>query len=149
SVRRFNETFRALYGRPPASLRRARARAEDAGDVVLELAFRPPYDWDALLGFLAMRAIPGVEVVRDRSYARTIAVGDKLGFVRVEPAGRAEAARATIRFPALAALPAIVARLRRVFDLSADPLAIGAHLAEDPALAALVAERPGLRVPGA
>jgi AraC family transcriptional regulator, regulatory protein of adaptative response / DNA-3-methyladenine glycosylase II len=46
-------------------------------------------------------------------------------------------------------LPAIIARLRRVFDLGADPLAIAAHLAKDPTLAPLVKARPGLRVPGA
>src|SRR5262249_56450809 len=59
------------------------------------------------------------------------------------------ARRAQIRFPKLAALPAIIARLRRVFDLGADPLPISAHLAMDPTLAPLVAARPGLRVPGA
>jgi AraC family transcriptional regulator of adaptative response / DNA-3-methyladenine glycosylase II len=57
--------------------------------------------------------------------------------------------RAVVRFPKLSALPTIIARLRRVFDLGADPDAIGAHLAEDPILAPLVSARPGLRVPGA
>jgi AraC family transcriptional regulator of adaptative response / DNA-3-methyladenine glycosylase II len=57
--------------------------------------------------------------------------------------------RARIRFPKLSALPGIIARLRRVFDLAADPLPISAHLAKDPVLAPLVAARPGLRVPGA
>ena len=57
--------------------------------------------------------------------------------------------RATVRFPKLSALPTIIARLRRVFDLGADPLAIAAHLAKDPTLAPLVKARPGLRVPGA
>ena len=54
-----------------------------------------------------------------------------------------------MRFPELAALPAIIARVRRVFDLAADPRLIGAHLSLDPVLAPLVAARPGLRVPGA
>ena len=66
----------------------------------------------------------------------------------VEPAD-GNALRATVRFPKLSALPAIIARLRRVFDLGADPLAIAAHLAKDPTLAPLVKARPGLRVPGA
>ena len=55
---------------------------------------------------------------------------------------------ATIRFPSVRALPAIVGRIRRVFDLGADVAAIGAHLAQDPLLAPLIAERPGLRAPG-
>jgi AraC family transcriptional regulator of adaptative response / DNA-3-methyladenine glycosylase II len=72
--------------------------------------------------------------------------------VAIEPATgerHANALRATVRFPTLSALPAIIARLRRVFDLAADPLAIAEHLAHDPMLAALVKARPGLRVPGA
>jgi AraC family transcriptional regulator of adaptative response / DNA-3-methyladenine glycosylase II len=68
--------------------------------------------------------------------------------VTVEPAD-GNTLRATVRFPKLSALPAIIARLRRVFDLGADPLAIAAHLAKDPTLAPLVKARPGLRVPGA
>jgi 3-methyladenine DNA glycosylase/8-oxoguanine DNA glycosylase len=56
---------------------------------------------------------------------------------------------ATVRFPKLSALPQIIARLRRVFDLAADPDAIALQLVKDPTLAPLVAARPGLRVPGA
>jgi len=151
SVRRFNETFRSLYGRAPGSLRRADspdATAVAAGDVTLRLAYRPPFDWDAMLAFLALRAIPGVEAVSGRAYARSIALAGHHGIISVEP-GEGASAKATIRFPRVDALPAIIARIRRVFDLSADPVAIGAHLAEDPLLAPLVVSRPGLRVPGA
>src|SRR5262249_13616732 len=81
-------------------------------------------------------------------YARTIAIGDTSGVVVVEPA-EANCLRATIRFANLRNLPAIIARLRRVFDLAADPVAIGAHLGQDPLLTPLIAARPGLRVPGA
>ena len=81
-------------------------------------------------------------------YARTIEIGGAHGTVAVRPAAR-NALRAAIQFPQLSALPTIVARLRRVFDLIADPEVIGAHLSEDPALAPLVAARPGLRVAGA
>ena len=81
-------------------------------------------------------------------YARTIAIGDERGVLVVEPAER-NCLKATVRFPNLKNLPAIIARVRRVFDLAADPLAIGAHLSQDPVLAPLVAAHPGLRVPGA
>jgi AraC family transcriptional regulator of adaptative response / DNA-3-methyladenine glycosylase II len=151
SVRRFNETFQQLFDRPPVALRRTKAGeqgAAEAGSVSVRLAYRPPYDWDAMLAFLAARAIPGVEAVTSQRYARTIALGDGRGVLTVEPADRARAA-VTVRFPHLRALPTIIARVRRVFDLAADPIAIGAHLAQDPALAPLVAARPGLRVPGA
>jgi AraC family transcriptional regulator of adaptative response / DNA-3-methyladenine glycosylase II len=149
SVRRFNETFQHLFGRPPASLRRLSERGKhEAGALSVHLAYRPPYDWDAMLSFLAARAIPGVERVSDNVYWRSIAVGDAFGMVCVALADK-NRVKVTLRFPNMAALPTIMARMRRVFDLAADPDAIGAHLALDPMLAPLVAARPGLRVPGA
>jgi AraC family transcriptional regulator of adaptative response / DNA-3-methyladenine glycosylase II len=148
SVRRFNETFRQLFNRPPAALRHGRAEVEATSAVTLRLPYRPPYDWDAMLSFLAARAIPGVEAVSATRYARSIEVGDGRGMLVVEH-GERNCVCATIRFPHLRALPIIIARIRRVFDLAADPASIGAHLAEDPVLAPLVAARPGLRVPGA
>jgi AraC family transcriptional regulator of adaptative response / DNA-3-methyladenine glycosylase II len=150
SVRRFNETFQALYHRPPAALRRQSGEAPlDADGVRLELPFKCPYDWHALVGFLAMRAIEGVEAVSPHAYARTIAIGADRGVLSVSPSPRPELLTVTVRFPRVAALPAILARARRVFDLSADPAAIAACLSADPALAPRVAARPGLRVPGA
>ena len=149
SVRRFNETFRQLFGRPPATLRRVRDKVKrEAGALSVRLAYRPPYDWDAMLSFLAARAIPGVELVAGDSYKRSIAFGEHSGIVTVTPADKSRVDVA-IRFPDVAALPQIVARVRRVFDLAADPDAIGAHLSLDPVLAPLVSARPGLRVPGA
>lgn len=151
SVRRFNETFRALFGRPPARLRRSNPaddEARGADSITLRLAYRPPYDWETILGFLAARAIPGVEVVTGGSYARTIELDGVCGSIEVA-AGDGDFLEATIRIPQLTLLPKILARIRRVFDLAADPTTIGAHLSEDPAMAALVAARPGLRVPGA
>jgi AraC family transcriptional regulator, regulatory protein of adaptative response / DNA-3-methyladenine glycosylase II len=148
SIRRFNETFRELFGRPPGSLRRAGGAPAPAGEVSILLPYRPPYDWPAMLAFLRARAIPGVETVAGDGYARTIEIGGAHGSVVVRPTA-GNALRATIHFPQLSALPVIVARLRRVFDLAADPEVIGGHLAEDRALAPLVAARPGLRVAGA
>jgi len=150
SVRRFNETFQRLYDRPPAALRRQNGEIPAGEDGVrLDLAYRSPYDWEGLVGFLKLRAIEGVEVVSAGVYARTIAVGEDRGVLTVEPGAKPDRLTATIRFPKLAALPGIIARIRRVFDLTADPQAIAAHLCSDPALAPRVAARPGLRVPGA
>jgi AraC family transcriptional regulator of adaptative response / DNA-3-methyladenine glycosylase II len=151
SIRRFNETFRHLFNRPPSALRRGGAAgvpSRSPGEVTIRLRYRPPYDWPAMLSFLSARAIPGVEVVSSGSYARTIDVGGVHGTVLVR-AGVGNTLQATISCQSLSSLPTIIARLRRVFDLGADPDAIGAHLAEDPLLAPLVAARPGLRVPGA
>lgn len=152
SIRRFNETFQALFRRPPGALRRsaqADVSAGPRGEVSLLLRYQPPYDWGEMIGFLAARAIFGVEHVADSEWSRTIDIGGEQGTVSVRPAATGHALRATICFPKLTALPLIIARLRRVFDLAADPLSIGTHLAQDPALADLIAARPGLRVPGA
>ncbi len=150
SIRRFNETFLALYARPPSALRRGGAEisAQDGGGLSLRLAYRPPYDWDAIIGFLRLRAIPGVESVEAGCYARSIAIGQDRGVLMVRPAAGNRLA-VDIYFPRLSALPTIIARVRRLFDLAADPVAIGAQLGRDAALAPLLAARPGLRVPGA
>lgn len=150
SVRRFNATVRRVYGRPPGTLRRA-GREESVADttISLTLAYKPPYDWAGITRFLAARAIAGVEVATPDFYARTIALRGAGGTIVVRPADKGHALLLAIRFPVIAALPDIVARVRRIFDLAADPVEIGAQLARDPRLAALVAARPGLRVPGA
>jgi AraC family transcriptional regulator of adaptative response / DNA-3-methyladenine glycosylase II len=149
SVRRFNETFQQLYDRPPIALcRSGREPTSAAGAVTLKLPYKPPYDWDAILAFLAPRAIPGVEVVADGAYARAIAIGRDKGAFIARPADSDRLA-VTVRLPKLDALPAIIARVRRLFDLAADPLTIGEHLSRDAHLAPLLAARPGLRVPGA
>jgi AraC family transcriptional regulator of adaptative response / DNA-3-methyladenine glycosylase II len=151
SIRRFNEIFHSLYHRSPGDLRRSRQPELSVGtdgELTLLLRYRPPYDWEAMLQFLRRRAIDGIEEVTDRSYARSVQFDGEQGTVLVEPADSA-ALRATIRLPALTALPKIIARLRRVFDLAADTDAITAHLVKDPALAPLIRARPGLRVPGA
>ncbi len=152
SVRRFNETFRRLYGRPPSELRRARnALPEEtiaATGVTVRLRYRPPYDFQAMLAHLEARAVEGVERVDAGVYRRTVLHEGRVGTVEVAHLPEVESLAATIRFPCVRALPAIVERIRRMFDLGADVSAISAHLARDPLLAPLVARRPGLRVPG-
>lgn len=149
SVRRFNETFQTLFDRPPGALRRSGAprTSGEAGPVRLYLAVKPPYDWDGLMAFLAPRALDGIESVGPGHYARTIAVGGAAGLVHLVPASR-DRIEVRLQLPSLTALPAIIARVRRMFDMAADPAAIGQHLGADPLLAPLVAARPGLRVPG-
>src|SRR6201997_2706914 len=84
SLRRFNETFLELFHRPPSALRRRNAtRPEETRheekDVALRLRYRPPYDWDSMLGFLRARAVPGVEIVDDRRYLRTVEIDGAMG----------------------------------------------------------------------
>ncbi|MBX3227498.1 MAG: DNA-3-methyladenine glycosylase 2 family protein [Labilithrix sp.] len=145
SLRRFNDAFHQLYGRPPSALRGRRA---PASALTLSLSYVPPYDWDEMQRFFAARAIPGVEVVTPRVYTRTIEEGGACGTIAVAPSPKKDALAVTICFPAVAALPAIIARVRRMFDLDADVRVIHAALSKDPLLRPLVAARPGLRVPG-
>ncbi|MEJ0042437.1 MAG: AlkA N-terminal domain-containing protein [Rhizomicrobium sp.] len=147
SIRRFNDAFRKLYRRSPSQLRRQSGGAPALSTVTLRLGYRAPYDWDRILAFLGARSIAGVELIEKNCYRRTIEIDGAFGSIAVEPGRNCLAA--TIRFPHVAALLAIVARLRRLFDLDADIAAIGAHLAGDSALAPLIARRPGLRTPGA
>ena len=144
SVRRFNETFQSLYQRPPSALRRRAEKAADGG-VQLSLTYRPPYDWDAMLTALATRG----DVVKDRTWSRVldVEIDGAGGMVAVTPSAPGRVA-VRVETPDLKALPGVLARVRRVFDLSADPEAIARDLSDDPVLSPLLAARPGLRLPG-
>ncbi|HYQ81465.1 MAG TPA: AlkA N-terminal domain-containing protein [Anaeromyxobacteraceae bacterium] len=149
SVRRFNHVMRRTFQRPPRALRRGGRSDPPDGPVSLRLPHTAPYRWESLLAFLGARAIPGVEEVSGGEYRRTLAVDGAAGSVAVRPVPGASELLATIRLSRVAALPAVVGRLRRLLDLDADAQAIDSHLAGDSLLAPLVAARPGLRVPGA
>ena len=144
SIRRFNDTFRKLYNRPPSSLRRASV-VDPATAVTLQLSYRPPYDWNAMLDFFKARAIPGVELVENGKYYRTAHPG---ALIEVAHLPERNAIKVTIEVPQVSQLAALVGRVRRVFDVGADIALIDNHLATDPMLAPLVAKRPGLRSPG-
>jgi AraC family transcriptional regulator of adaptative response / DNA-3-methyladenine glycosylase II len=152
SLRRFNETFKQLYGRPPSALRRHTSSSEARGrGAALEvfLPYRAPYDFPRLLAFLAGRAIAGVEHVAEGRYARVIELDGALGSITVSDCPLRCALRVEVSFPRLSALPVILARVRHVFDLGSDPGTIARELSRDTLLAPLLAARPGLRVPGA
>jgi AraC family transcriptional regulator of adaptative response / DNA-3-methyladenine glycosylase II len=150
SLRRFNETFLDLFHRPPRALRRRKAakEPEKENEVVLRLRYRPPYDWDNMLAFLRTRAIAGVEVVEDGGYLRTMEADGAVGSIAVAHLRQQESLEVIILFPKVKSLPAIVARVRRLFDLDANIDTIDRHLSADPVLASLVRQRPGLRAPG-
>lgn len=151
SLRRFNFTFQKVYERTPRDLRRHRRTnlAAAGDDVVLRLAFRPPYDWTHIRNFLATRAVPGVERIDERGYARTIVSEGGHATVCVRPIDGVNALELRVRGAAPTALFQISAAARRVFDLAADPARITVAFNSDPLLAPLVKLRPGLRIPGA
>jgi AraC family transcriptional regulator, regulatory protein of adaptative response / DNA-3-methyladenine glycosylase II len=151
SVRRFNGAIQRTYARTPSALRRLHrpAAAEEPHCYRLRLAYRPPYDWEALLAFLRARAIPGVERADAASYRRTIELGGVAGRIVVRPAPSGPALELEVHFADPRRLLSIVERVRRVFDLGADPAVIASHLGGDRLLGPLLARHPGLRAPGA
>jgi AraC family transcriptional regulator of adaptative response / DNA-3-methyladenine glycosylase II len=114
----------------------------------VRLPYRAPYDWDAMASYFIGRAIPGVETATEDSYARTVEIDGVRGVVRVRP-GKGDHLDVEVVLTKLTVLSKVIARVRRVFDLAADPATIDAHLYKDPALRPLVKKRPGLRLPGA
>lgn len=164
SVRRFNDAFARRYGMPPGRLRKAAsARANgDGGDAARELAsrvaadtltlqliYRPPFDWPGILHFLGTRAVKGVECVEDDAYLRTVRLGAHCGWIRVRHAPAKRALLVELTRSLTPVLPALLGRVRNVFDVSARPDVIAERLARDELLAAAVSRNPGLRVPGA
>ncbi|HET8659560.1 MAG TPA: AlkA N-terminal domain-containing protein [Micromonosporaceae bacterium] len=152
SVRQFNDTIQQVYGVAPSALREAARRrpgatAGGAGTVALRLPYRPPLHAAALLEFLAGRALPGVEEVDGASYRRTLRLPHGPATAELTPADGHVAA--ALHLSDMRDLAPAVARCRRLLDLDADPVAIDAVLAQDPALAPAVAKEPGVRVPRA
>ncbi|WP_235872957.1 DNA-3-methyladenine glycosylase 2 [Pseudoxanthomonas winnipegensis] len=148
SLRRFNTVFKEAYRMAPRELRKREVPAAADETLVLRLGYRPPYDFGAMLDFLRGRALPGVEHVDAISYARVVGPIESPGWLRVSAWPRGEhALRLELQRIAPARMLGVVARLRRMFDLDADPQAIAAALGHDPRLAPLLERRPGLRIP--
>jgi len=163
SLRRFNAAFREQYRIPPSAVRRSPRPAAGAASgpaqpsqqfVRLTLAYRAPFAWDVLVSCLAGEAIGGVEVLDGRRYGRTIEIAGRAGAIFAEDApnasGQPGAAHVSIDVSSslVPVLMPLLAKLRQLFDLDAEPLAIDAHLSQS-GLASLVATHPGVRIPGA
>ncbi|MGI8546314.1 MAG: AlkA N-terminal domain-containing protein [Gemmatimonadaceae bacterium] len=163
SLRRFNDAFSRRYGMPPSRLRNEpredKERASSVGlltggesapeTFTLQLSYRRPFDWLGMLRFLGARTLKGVERVGDDGYSRTVRLGNHAGWLRVQNVPEKHALMVELTHSLTPVLPALLGRLRNVFDLSARPDIIAERLAQDPLLADAVARNPGLRVPGA
>jgi AraC family transcriptional regulator, regulatory protein of adaptative response / DNA-3-methyladenine glycosylase II len=143
SLRRFNALFKDRYRLSPTQLRKGCAADPLPETLTCEVAYRPPLDWPALLAFLVGRAASGVEVVEGDRYLRTVAFGKHRGWLAVQPAPGRRALRLELSASLAPVLLPVTARVKRLFDLAANPETIAAHLGP------LAAARPGLRVPGA
>ncbi len=152
SVRRFNDAFRKTYARSPRDIRR-RGRVDqpvvDSSALTVTLNYRQPYDWVRMLDFMRGRAIPGVEVVTDTDYSRTVRVGDAAGVINVRHDRKAQHLLLTVRGVATPDLFGVVQQVREMFDLDAPVRDIRAVLGKDPVLKRRLKRYPGVRVPGA
>lgn len=152
SVRQFNDTVREVFGLTPTALRARRSPAAGggaaAGTIELLLPYRAPFDASGVFAWMRARAVAGVETASDDAFARVVRLpgGPAWFSVRLDAAGRV---RLGTRLSHLADLPVLVARVRRLFDLDADPLAVDAALSAHDRVAPLVRAVPGIRVPGA
>ena len=159
SLRRFNSVFRERYRLSPSALRRT-PRSSDisahrgrgsgpATDLVrLTLAYRPPFAWNELTMLLRRNALPAVEVVHGGRYGRTVHLDGRSGVVFAEDAAARSHLNVEVSPSLLPVLMPLLARLRHLFDLDAEPMVIDAHL-EQGGLGMLVAQRRGVRSPGA
>ena len=143
SLRRFNHLFRTRYRLTPAELRRKAPSRESADRLSFEVAYRPPYDWKAMLAFLERRCIPAVEALDRNAYVRTIRIGKASGWIHVRPSMRKPALRITVSASLAGVIPQLLARVKHLFDVACHPDEIAA------ALGTLASAHPGLRLPGA
>ena len=148
SLRRFNAALKERYRLTPSDFRRkagAAAPLFSPAEFVFELGYRPPLDWPALLGFLGARTIDGVEEADGDCYRRTLTIrhGEErhAGWFEAEPVAGKDRLRVRIAGSLGKVLPAVLARVKRLFDLACDPAEIAATLGP-------LARRPGLRLPG-
>lgn len=146
STRRFNDAFRNTYQRTPRDLRSRRAVANPAPGLTVQLPYRAPFDFSELLRFFAARAIPGVEVVSDDRYLRSISVDGVNSIMDVRDGG--ENVLLTVHGAGTRSLLPIIQRVRGIFDLDASPDDIARVLSRDVFLKKLIRRRPGIRVPG-
>lgn len=150
SLRQFHDTIAAVYRATPTELRalarRGSPAAHDAGGITLRLPARAPFDGIGLFRFFADHGIRGFEDGDDSRFSRPLRLPGGRAQIDVTPAPNGVVLHA--RLAALSDLPAATARVRRMFDLDADSVAIDTHLARDPDLAPLVAAVPGIRIPG-
>lgn len=148
SLRRFNVALKERYRLTPSELRKHQGKngAENSSEFSFRLGYRPPLAWEQILGYLARRAIPQVETVRDGAYFRTVQLSrhgrDYSGFLEVRHEADKQMLSVRLSDALVPVCAVVLERIRRQFDLTADPALI------DAALGALAKGRPGLRVPG-
>ena len=154
SIRQFNDTMVSVYETTPTQIRErwnravnVRHAAGDGTNISLRLPARAPFDGAGLLSFFSDHAVSGIERGDDTVFERAVRLPHGTAALSISLDGTA-GIRCSARLDSVADVATLVARVRRMFDLDADSVAIDDALAADPTLAALVAARPGVRMPG-
>jgi AraC family transcriptional regulator of adaptative response / DNA-3-methyladenine glycosylase II len=152
SIRRFNDLFKTYYRLAPSRFRRMDGKAQNNSDeITLSLGYRPPYAWEALISFLAGRAIPGVESVAGNVYQRTVAIKQGAimhrGWISVSHRPQKHSLSVTVAASLLPVLTQVLARARRLFDTDCNPMEIAGKLAVMNELSPELFV-PGTRLPG-
>lgn len=122
SIRQFNHAVRTTTGQSPSELRRLRgelAISARRGEFVMRLFYRPLFNWSALVAFLRSRATPGVELVEENFYQRTVESEGEAGVIDVRPDQENACLIVRIALPKYRSLLRVVERVRRIFDLGA------------------------------
>ncbi len=145
SIRRFNDAFKTRFNKVPSALRSNTSTLKQ--QINLELSYRPPYAWNSLLNFFKNRLIPEMELVTDTSYERLISLDQIRGWFKVT---FLESNKINIEFRLNknANLIEFITRIKNIFDLDCDPMAIESMLMLDPKLTSFVKKFNGLRIPG-
>jgi AraC family transcriptional regulator of adaptative response / DNA-3-methyladenine glycosylase II len=151
SLRQFNRAMREIFRSTPRELRDRRRRTDRLaadGGLVLRMPYTPPYDWPAMLTFLATHAVPGVESVIDGVYRRTIALDGAPGVLELS-AGGPDHLLLRAHLPYWEGVIHVAERAAQLVGLETEPVLATAQLSGDPVLGPLIKARPGIRVPGA
>ena len=146
STRRFNDAFRKTYERTPRELRQRRADMKPSAGLTMQLPYRSPFELQHLLNFFSARAIPGVEVVHDNRYLRSVTIDDVKGIIDLHDGG--DNVLLTVHGVGTRSLLPIIQRVRGLFDLDASPDDVSRVLSRDRYLRPLLRRQPGVRVPG-
>ena len=152
SIRRFNHLFKTNYQLTPNKLRKkARSMEESNHAITLSLGYRPPYAWNSLISFLAVRAIPGVESVVEDTYRRTVAIkkGETIryGWISVANRPKQNVLSVTLATTLLPVLSQVLARVRFLFDINCSPDKVYEKLVTMNEIVPNICV-PGIRVPG-
>lgn len=147
SLRRFNAAFLDAFAKPPRDFRRGLGGRRDGDALTLRIPYRQPYDFAGLLEFLARRAIPGVEQVEAGEYRRSFCIEGDVGWFSVSARSNDPALQLSVHGIRPQHLGQLAARVRRMFDVDADPAAIMQVLGRDRLLRPLTRRWPGQRLP--